>query len=556
MMQTTSHPRRFVKAGEKLDDFARIEPYFRDLLDRDIDTVEALEKWLLDGSEVAACLGEERTDRYVKMTCHTDDAALEEAYLEFVEGVIPKCRPLWHQLNIKYTQSPVAARLPRERYAVLDRNTRSAVELYRDENVPLLTDEAKLAQEYQKVCGAMTVEYDGKEQTLQQMSIYLEDPDRDVRRQAWELVARRRLQDRDKIEDIYDAMLAVRGKLAVNADLPDYRAYAFIAYQRFDYTPDDCLRFHDAIERTAVPAARSMNERRRERLGVETLRPWDLSVDELGRPALRPFSTVEELCDICRRIFGKIDPRCAEQFADMEANNYLDLDSRKGKAPGGYQSTYDESRHPFIFMNAVGLHRDVETLLHEGGHSFHAYATRDEDLIEYRGAPIEFCEVASMSMELLAMDHFDEVLYRRRPRPRQTQTTRKRHQDLPLGRHHRRVSALDLHPSRPRSGRSRRLLARTRRALRRRRRLHRLRRRAPLPLAAATAPVRGAVLLRRVRHCPVGGASGLAKRQTRPQSRPHQVLRGPVQSADRSRCRRSSSPPASVSTSPTKPWPR
>jgi oligoendopeptidase F len=406
-MPATEFPRRFVASDAVLDDFARIEPYFDDLRDRDIDEVAALECWLLDASELAACLSEQRTERYVRMTCQTDDEALAQRYLHFVEEVDPPCRKRWHELNVKYAASPAAVELPQPRYFVMDRSTRAAVELFREENIPLLVDQTRLCQEYQKICGQMTVEFEGAERTLPEMAVYLENTDRAVRERAWTLTAQRRLADRDKLEALFDGLRDVRRRIARNADLPDFRAYAFRGYQRFDYTPEDCLRFHEAIERTAVPAARELNARRQSALAVESLRPWDLSVDEQGREGLRPFADVTALCDGCGEIFRRVDPELAEQFADMRARECLDLASRKGKAPGGYQSTFDEARRPFIFMNAVGLHRDLETLLHEGGHAFHAYATRGEDLYEYRGAPIEFAEVASMAMELLAMDHFD-----------------------------------------------------------------------------------------------------------------------------------------------------
>ncbi|HRX85595.1 MAG TPA: M3 family oligoendopeptidase [Phycisphaerae bacterium] len=406
-MAETDYPRRFVKTGEVLDDLTRIEPYFRDLLARDITALADLEQWLLDGSELAACLAELRTDRYVQMTCHTDDEQLAQRYLRFVEEIDPPCRKWWHELNLKYVAAPAASQLPPQRYFVLDRSTRAAVDLFREKNIPLLVDQTRIAQEYQKICGQMTVQFDGEEKTLQQMGVYLENTDRALRQQAWELVSARRLEDREKLEDIYDALRAVRTRLAENADMPDFREYAFRGYERFDYTPQDCLAFHDAIERAVVPAVRAMNARRQALLGVDSLRPWDLSVDPKGRDRLQPFDSVEELCAGCQQIFDRVDPELGRQFADMRKNNYLDLASRKGKAPGGYQSTYEEQRRPFIFMNAVGLHRDVETLLHEGGHSFHAYASRDDDLIGYRSAPIEFAEVASMGMELLAMDHLD-----------------------------------------------------------------------------------------------------------------------------------------------------
>ena len=363
-----SYPRKFVDRNETLDALHRIQPYFRILRERCLDSVQELEQWLLDCSELAAVIGEVRTDRYVQMTCHTDDENLRLKYLDFVENIDPECRRQWHELDIRFVDSPVRNELSPQRYFVLDRNTRAAVELFREENLPLIVEETKLAQEYQSVCGAMTVEFDGKEQTLPQMAVYGEDTDRRVREEAWCLAARRRLQDREKLDDLFDAMVSLRRSIAENSGLPDYRAYAFCNYNRFDYTPQDCVAFHDAIERAVVPAVKSINDRRRAKLNLPTLRPWDLGVDEEGRERLHPFETVDELCEKCGKVLLRVDAEFAEQFNDMRQNGFLDLESRKGKAPGGYQSTFDEKRHPFIFMNAVGLHRDVITLLHECGH--------------------------------------------------------------------------------------------------------------------------------------------------------------------------------------------
>jgi len=407
-MAATEFPRRYVAPEAALADWAEIEPYFDGLADRPIATVQDLERWLLDGSELQACLHEVGTDREVRMTCQTDDPQRKAAYLDFIENIAPKCKPRWHGLHEKYVGCPAAGQVPQARYGVFDRSVRNRVTLFRPENVPLQTEEDKLAQRYQEVCGAMTVQFEGKEQTLSQMARYLELPDRAIRRQAWELAARRRLTDAEALEDLFDELVRLRDRMARNADLPDYRAYAFQSRERFDYTPADCLRFHEAIGQTVVPLVRKVQQRRREQLGVDELRPWDLAVDELGRPPLRPFAEVDELCDKSRAIFARIDPELANQFDKMRASGLLDLASRKGKAPGGYMATYEERREPFIFMNAVGLQGDVRTLLHECGHAFHAYATRGEPLVDYRSAPLEFAEVASMGMELLAYEHLDE----------------------------------------------------------------------------------------------------------------------------------------------------
>lgn len=405
---STSFTRRFIRNGETLDSWSTIAPYFDALDKRAVDTVETLTRWLEDYSELMAAVDEVGTDRHVKMTCQTDDPARKAAFLDFIENVEPVCKPRCHALNVKYTQSPAAKDLPLDRYHVLDRKIRASVEIFCEANVALQTEEAKLSQQFQEISGAQTVNFDGKEQTLQQLALYAERTDRLVRQSAWEAEAHRRLQDVDALEDIFDQLIALRHKMALNADCRDFREYAFKSKQRFDYTPEDCLAFHAAVEQAGVPVYREMQRQRKQALGVNSLRPWDGSVDVKGRPPLRPFQTADQLCEGSSRIFHRVHADLGKQFDEMRERGYLDLDSRKGKAPGGYQATYDESRHPFIFMNAVGVQRDVRTMIHEGGHAFHCYAARHDALLPYRSSPMEFAEVASMGMELLALDAFDE----------------------------------------------------------------------------------------------------------------------------------------------------
>jgi oligoendopeptidase F len=342
------------------------------------------------------------------MTCQTEDPDRKAAFLDFVENIEPNCKQSCHALNVKYTQSRAARDLPGERYGVLDRSIRMSVDMFRDENVPLETEEAKLEQRYQEISGAQTVQFDGKEQTLQQLALYAERTEREIRRAAWEAESRRRLQDVDELDAIFDKLIQLRHRMALNAGCRDFREYAFKTKERFDYTPDDCLAFHDAVERAAVPALRAMEGGRRIALDVDPLRPWDLAVDIKGRAPLRPFQTADELCNKVSNVFRRVDAEFGVQFDEMRGRGYIDLESRKGKAPGGYQSTYEESRRPFIFMNAVGVQRDVRTLIHEGGHAFHCYAARHDPLVSYRSSPIEFAEVASFGMELLALRHLDE----------------------------------------------------------------------------------------------------------------------------------------------------
>jgi oligoendopeptidase F len=402
--------RRFVPEQIDLGVWEQIAPLFDQLEDRVDARKEAdeLETWLLDWSELSAALDEESAKRYIAMTCHTDSAEAESAYLQFVEQIEPRLKPRQFKLTQLYVKHPARSRLPQDRYKVFDRDAQLHVELFRSENVPLETEEAKLSQQYQKLSGSLTVQFRGEEKTLVQMGRYLEETDRNLRQESWEIVAKRRLQESEKFDEIFDKLIELRQQIGRNAGFNNYRDYAFRKMGRFDYTAADCESFHSAVETEVVPVVRELQEQRRTRLGLATLRPWDLSVDPLNRGPLHPFEKVDQLVTRTQKIFAKLDPELSTGFQKMREWKLLDLANRKGKAPGGYQSALPEARAPFIFMNAIGIQRDVETILHEAGHAFHSLATRDEDLYAYRGAPIEFCEVASMSMELLGNDFLEE----------------------------------------------------------------------------------------------------------------------------------------------------
>jgi oligoendopeptidase F len=433
-------PRKFVPPTIDLGDWPQIAPLFDQLEKRaaQCQSTAELERWLLDWSELSAALDEEAARRYIAMTCHTDNAEAEKAYLHFVENVEPKLKPRQFELETIYVTHPLRAGLlklgaqsvgvqasacaPQDklklelqhRYEVFDRDMKNHVELFRPENVALETEEAKLCQQYQKLSGSLTVNFRGEEKTLVQMGRYLEEPDRALRQEACALVAKRRLQEAEKFDDIFDQLIDLRERIARNAGFKNYRDYAFRRLGRFDYTPEDCARFNDAVAREVMPVVRELHAARRRQLGLDKLhpghlRPWDLAVDPQNRPPLKPFAEVDEMVSRTQKIFDRLDCELAGGFRQMQDLHLLDLDNRKGKAPGGYQSTLCESRLPFIFMNAIGLQRDVETILHEAGHAFHALATRDEDLHAYRNSPpIEFCEVASMSMELLGNEFIEE----------------------------------------------------------------------------------------------------------------------------------------------------
>jgi oligoendopeptidase F len=409
-------PRRFVPEQIDLGDWAQIAPLFEKLQSRgsECKSIPELEQWVLDWGELSAALDEEASKRYIAMTCHTDNAQAEKAYLHFVEKIEPELKPRQFELEKIYIKrkeellKPSAKAESNGRYLVFDRDVKNHIELFRPENVPLETEEAKLSQTYQKLSGSLTVIFRGEERTLVQMGRYLEEPDRALRKEAWEVVANRRLLESDKFEEIFDKQIKLRQQTAKNAGFDNYRDYAFRRLGRFDYTPEDCTKFHEAVAKEIMPVVRELHAERRKKMNLDTLRPWDLAVDPLNRPPLKPFKEVGDMVARTQNVFNHLDRDLADGFQRMQTLRLLDLANRKGKAPGGYQSTLAEARVPFIFMNAVGLQRDVETILHEAGHAFHALATRDEDLYAYRGAPIEFCEVASMSMELLGNEFLEE----------------------------------------------------------------------------------------------------------------------------------------------------
>jgi oligoendopeptidase F len=403
-------PRRFVPAQIDLGDWSQIAPLF-DQLDARAPQCRAraeFEQWILDQGELAAALDQEGSQRYIAMTCHTDSPEAEAAYLHFVEKIEPELKPRQFNLAKLFLAHSLRGQLDKRRYEVFDRDTALLVELFREENIPLQTEESKLGQQYQKLSGSLTVNFRSEEKTLVQMGRYLEEPDRALREESWTLVAKRRLEEADKFEEQFDALVKVREQIARNAGFPNYLAYAFRAKGRFDYSPEDCLKFHAAVDTEIMPVVRQLQAERQRQLGVTSVRPWDTAVDPLNRAPLRPFAEVDEMVTRSQRIFDHLDAGLAAGFKTMRDLKLLDLANRKGKAPGGYQTGLAEARLPFIFMNSVGVQRDVETLLHEAGHAFHTLAAINEDIYAYRSAPIEFCEVASMAMELLGNLHLEE----------------------------------------------------------------------------------------------------------------------------------------------------
>ena len=384
-------------------DWDTVAPHFAALGMEEL-TAGGVDDWLQRWSELEKTLGEAGAKASRAKSENTQDADAEKNYLHFVQDIAPKWSVAAQGLKTKLLAVPGYAPVPENQQFL--RRLRNDADLFRAENVPIQAELSTLANDFNKRTGALTVTLSGEEQTLPQAEQALLDNDRSVREMTWRAVQGRWLDERGPLDALYLQMLPLRRELAKNAGLPDYRAFMWRALRRFDYTPADALAFGDAIEAEFVPLAQSLLEARKKSLGVDSLRPWDLAVDPEGRTPLRPFADVAELEDTSSRIFAAVNPELGADFEKLRGG-FLDLDSRKGKAPGGYCSFFPKTGLPYIFMNAVGTEGDVRTLLHEGGHAFHGLASSAaQPLLWNRGAPMEFNEVASMAMELLALPYF------------------------------------------------------------------------------------------------------------------------------------------------------
>ncbi len=407
----TAPPPIYHFAPEELDagNLAELEQLFEQLAGRQISTVDELEAWLRDESELLSRISAETARRYVRMTCHTDDQQAKERYLLMERDVAPRVKVLTDRMDSKFLGCPVTDQLDPRRHGVIVRQRRTAKEIFREENTRLQAEEAELQTRQQALMGGLTVSFQGKEHTLQQMAPYYQSQDRDLRRRAFDAVLEVRRSTWQELDEIYDELIRLRDRMARNASFQSFTPFRFKELQRFDYGPELCEQFHRAVASTVVPAVARLNKARQDRLGLETLRTYDLDVDLDGHGPFEPFQTEAELIQLVRGVFKEVDTRFADEFDILHDHQLLDLMSRKGKAPGGYQYTLEDVRLPFIFCNSVGTHHDVQTLLHEGGHAFHAILSRDDPLLAYREAPIEFAETASMTMELMGLEKLAEV---------------------------------------------------------------------------------------------------------------------------------------------------
>ncbi|MFN3840953.1 MAG: M3 family oligoendopeptidase [Cyclobacteriaceae bacterium] len=400
--------RKYLPENFTITDWPTLKPYFDELLERKIDSVQALRKWFADRSELEAVIAEDLGWRYINMTRFTDNTEYSKAYQFFVETIQPEIAPVADRLNRKAAESAFLNELGNEKaYGILIRNLKKDIEIFREENVPLFTEISLEQQKYNQLSGAMTVEVNGKELTLQQASVLLMETDRALREEVYTKIASRRLKDRETLDALFTTLVNLRHRVAVNAGFANFRDYMFRALGRFDYSPQDCFDFHQSVQQQCVPLLNEFTRERQKKLGVVPLKPWDKAVDPEGRKPLKAFTDSKDLTEKTIECFRRIDPYLGQCLDIMRTMGHLDLESRKGKAPGGYNYPLAEIGVPFIFMNATTTLRDMVTMMHEGGHAVHNFLTRDLELNDFKSTPSEVAELASMSMELISMDHWD-----------------------------------------------------------------------------------------------------------------------------------------------------
>ncbi|RAH15887.1 MAG: M3 family oligoendopeptidase [Methanobacteriota archaeon] len=403
---------KFVPEDFDASEWGNIEPYVNDLLNRNLSCTGCLEGLIADASSLAEHISETGALLYIGMTCDTENDEKRDSFLDFVENVRPKLSEFSDSLNRRIVEHPSVDDMS-PRYDLMIKGMRNDIEIFRKENIPLGVEQTKLVTEAQAINGAMTVNFDGEERTIPQMGGYMESNERAVREEAWKSVTERRVVDSERLSEIFDELISIRHKMAKNAGFQSYTDYMFRAMHRFDYSKEDCIEFHDSIEKVCMPLLHQINSTRVSSLGLDSLRPWDVNEktgvgpDIEGKPPLRPFGDVEEMVSKLSVMFHEMSDVLGSMFDKLVEMDTLDLDTRKGKAPGGYQYYLEKSRVPFIFMNAAGLQGDLETMIHEAGHAFHSLYCGHLELIDERNYPIEFAEVASMSMELLTQPGWD-----------------------------------------------------------------------------------------------------------------------------------------------------
>jgi oligoendopeptidase F len=399
--------RVFLPENFEVSDWNSIEPFFVDLSERPLNTADDLEKWLVDMSELEAVVSEDVSWRHIRMTCNTEDKSLRDNFTYFMMEIQPKIQPYADQLNRKLIDSPLTSSLDKQKYFTYLRSVKKSIDLFREENIPIQSELSVLGQQYGAISGKMTIMVGDQEYTLQQAMKFLENPDRVLREEVYRKVQERRLRDKDQLNNLFTELIKRRDQIARNAGFTNYRDYKFVEMGRFDYTKEDCFRFHDSVKQYVLPLVEIINRYKQSRLELDTLRPWDVDAEPANQQPLNPFKTGDELLEKTVQCFRVLSPFFADCLLTMKKMNRFDLESRIGKAPGGYNCPLAETGAPFIFMNAAGQMHDVTTMVHEGGHAVHSFLSHHLELSAFKEYPMEIAEVASMAMELFSMENWE-----------------------------------------------------------------------------------------------------------------------------------------------------
>jgi oligoendopeptidase F len=406
-MKTPTIQRSYIAKDIVLKTFEDVECYFNELLSRELNELSSYKKWLSDVSELEAFLEEDGAWRYINMSIDTTNPALTESYTYFVTEIQPKLAPLTNDLNKKMMASEFLKELSEDpAYAIYFRSVGVQLDLFREENIAIEAYLSEKSQEYGSISAAQTIEHDGKTLTMQQASVHLKNQDETLRSEVYHKIAARRRQDIDTLNALYTDLIQKRNELAKNAGFDNYRDYMFQCMGRFDYTKEACFDFHEAVAQKVVPLVKEIQQKKLQKLGKSHFNPWDLDVDPDGKAPLKPFNSGNEMLEKTIEIFNQMDSYFGDCLHKMKEMGHLDLESKEGKAPGGYNYPLYEIGVPFIFMNSVGLHRDLVTMVHEGGHAIHSFLNRELTLTAFKNIPSEAAELASMSMELLSMKYW------------------------------------------------------------------------------------------------------------------------------------------------------
>ena len=399
--------RVFISDDIDMNDWASLSPYYDDLLSRSVKNVLEFEKWLNDKDELEGAISDFSARLYISMTCDTTNKDIEEKYLHFIDQIESNLLPVSHRINEKVEEFSKIDGVDQKKYLTYFREVKEQLRIYREENDQLITQIKVKQKEFSNISGLMTVEIDNEEKTLQQASLELSSNNRDRRKHIFDKIVARRAKDKDALNNLFDKLLAMRNQIALNAGFENYRDYKFADLGRFEYNADDCKEFHHSIQQEVVPFVNEFMNKRKENLDIIDFKPYDTNADFYGKGALKPFRDDKDLIAKTIKCFNQLDPYFGECIQKLDDLGHLDLVSRKGKSPGGYNCPLFETGAPFIFMNAVGSVSDLTTMVHEGGHAIHSFLTNDLEILAFKSFPSEVAELASMTMELFSMEHWD-----------------------------------------------------------------------------------------------------------------------------------------------------